>query len=147
MTGEQLKDLENRLWQAADKLRADSGLKANEYATPILGLIFLRFASIRFNRIKPEIDAALEAQRGSRMQQSEVEIAIAKCGFYLPEEAQYDYLLNLPEEADIAKAIKEAMEQIEKYKKAFPWLNVKNPTLSDRIVAYKSGLARDVVNR
>ncbi len=116
MTGEQLKDLENRLWQAADKLRADSGLKANEYATPILGLIFLRFASIRFNRIKPEIDAALEAQRGSRMQQSEVEIAIAKCGFYLPEEAQYDYLLNLPEEADIAKAIKEAMEQIEKYK-------------------------------
>lgn len=116
MTSEQLKDLENNLWQAADKLRADSGLKANEYATPILGLIFLRFASIRFNRIKPEIDAAIEAQKNSRMQQSEVEIAIAKCGFYLPEEAQYDYLLNLPEEEDIAKAIKEAMEQIEKYK-------------------------------
>jgi type I restriction enzyme M protein len=116
MTGEQLKDLEDNLWQAADKLRADSGLKANEYATPILGLIFLRFASIRFNRIKPEIDAAIKAQKNSRMQQSEVEIAIAKCGFYLPEEAQYDYLLNLPEEKDIAKAIKEAMEQIEKYK-------------------------------
>jgi type I restriction enzyme M protein len=116
MTPEQLKDLENNLWQAADKLRADSGLKANEYATPILGLIFLRFASIRFNRIKPDIDAALKAQKNSRMQQSEVEIAIAKCGFFLPEEAQYDYLLNLPEEEDIAKAIKEAMEQIEKYK-------------------------------
>jgi type I restriction enzyme M protein len=116
MTSEQLKDLENNLWQVADKLRADSGLKANEYATPILGLIFLRFASIRFNRIKPEIVAAIKAQKNSRMQQSEVEIAIAKCGFYLPEEAQYDYLLNLPEEEDIAKAIKEAMEQIEKYK-------------------------------
>lgn len=116
MTAEQLKELENTLWQAADKLRVDSGLKASEYATPILGLIFLRFASIRYNRIKPEIDAVLKTQKGSRLQQSEVEIAIAKCGFYLPKEAQYEYLLALPEEEDIAKAIKNAMEKIEKYK-------------------------------
>lgn len=116
MTADQLKELENTLWQAADKLRVDSGLKASEYATPILGLIFLRFASIRYNRIKPEIEAVLKAQKGSRMQQSESEIAIAKCGFYLPNEAQYEYLLALPEEEDIAKAIKHAMEEIEKYK-------------------------------
>lgn len=116
MTAEQLKELEDRLWEAADKLRANSGLKANEYSTPVLGLIFLRFASIRYNRIKPEIDAELKAQKNSRMQQTEAEIAIAKCGFYLPKEAQYEYLLNLPEESDIAKALKEAMEQIEKYK-------------------------------
>lgn len=116
MTADQLKELENTLWQAADKLRVDSGLKASEYATPILGLIFLRFASIRYNRIKPEIEAELKAQKGSRMQQSEAEIAIAKCGFYLPKEAQYEYLLALPEEEDIAKAIKHAMEEIEKYK-------------------------------
>jgi type I restriction enzyme M protein len=116
MTADQLKELENTLWQAADKLRVDSGLKASEYATPILGLIFLRFASIRYNRIKPEIEAELKAQKGSRMQQSEAEIAIAKCGFYLPREAQYEYLLALPEEEDIAKAIKHAMEEIEKYK-------------------------------
>ena len=49
MTKEQLKNLEEKLWKAADKLRADSDLKASEYSTPILGLIFLRFASIRFN--------------------------------------------------------------------------------------------------
>lgn len=116
MTADQLKELEDTLWQAADKLRVDSGLKASEYATPILGLIFLRFASIRYNRIKPEIEAELKAQKGSRMQQSEAEIAIAKCGFYLPKEAQYEYLLALPEEEDIAKAIKHAMEEIEKYK-------------------------------
>lgn len=116
MTADQLKDLEDTLWQAADKLRVDSGLKASEYATPILGLIFLRFASIRYNRIKTEIEKELKAQKGSRMQQSEAEIAIAKCGFYLPEEAQYEYLLSLPEEEDIAKAIKHAMEEIEKYK-------------------------------
>lgn len=116
MTGEQLKDLETRLWQAADKLRADSNLKASEYSTPVLGLIFLRFASIRYNNIKPEIDTELKSQKGSRMQRTEAEIAVEKCGFYLPREAQYDYLLDLPEDKDVAKAIKHAMELIEKYK-------------------------------
>jgi type I restriction enzyme M protein len=116
MTAEQLKQLEDNLWSAADKLRADSGLKASEYATPILGLIFLRFASIRFNKVKPQIENELKAQKSKRLQQTEAEIALAKCGFYLPEKARYDYLLNLPEEEDIAKAIKQAMEEIENYK-------------------------------
>jgi type I restriction enzyme M protein len=116
MTSEQLKQLEDNLWEAADKLRVDSGLKASEYATPILGLIFLRFASIKYHKVKLEIEAELKAQKGSRMQQTEAEIALAKCGFYLPEKAQYEYLLHLPEDQDIAKAIKEAMELVEKYK-------------------------------
>lgn len=116
MTSEQLKDLEDKLWSAADKLRVDSGLKASEYATPILGLIFLRFASIRYNRVKAEIKSILESQKNSRNQQTEAEIAIAKCGFYLPKEAEYEYLLKLPEQEDIASAIKHAMEEIEKYK-------------------------------
>lgn len=116
MTAEQLKDLEDRLWQAADKLRVDSGLKASEYATPILGLIFLRFASIRFNKVKPLIDKEIAAQKNSRMQRQRHEIAIEKCGFYLPPEAEYEYLLDLPEKEDIAKAIKVAMEKIELYK-------------------------------
>jgi type I restriction enzyme M protein len=116
MTAEQLKQLEDNLWEAADKLRVDSGLKASEYSTPILGLIFLRFASIRYNKVKPEIEAELAVQKGKRLQQTIAEIAISKCGFYLPEKTQYDYLLNLSEEQDIAKAIKEAMELIEEYK-------------------------------
>ena len=116
MTAAQLKELEDNLWKAADKLRADSGLKASEYSTPILGLIFLRFASIRYNKVKAEIKAELEAQKKSRNQLKEEEIAILKCGFYLPPEAEYDYLLNLPEKDDIAKAIKKAMELIEYYK-------------------------------
>ena len=92
MTADQLKVLEANLWQAADKLRVDSGLKASEYSTPILGLIFLRFASIRYNKVKKEIAAEFEAQKKSRMQQKIEDIAIMKCGFYLPEEAEYDYL-------------------------------------------------------
>ncbi len=116
MTQEELKELESRLWQAADKLRVDSGLKASEYATPILGLIFLRFASIRYNKIKPKIDAIIAAQANQRKQQTEIELAIIECGFYLPPEAQFEYLLNLPEKEDIAKAIKHAMELIELHK-------------------------------
>jgi len=116
MTAEQLKELEDRLWEAADKLRVDSGLKASEYATPILGLIFLRFASIRFNKVKPLIEAEVVAQKNSRLQREKHEIAIEKCGFYLPPEAEYEYLLNLPEKENIAKAIKVAMEKIELYK-------------------------------
>ena len=106
MNSAQLKELEDNLWKAADKLRADSGLKASEYSTPILGLIFLRFASIRYDKVKAIIKAELEAQKKSRNQLKEEEIAILKCGFYLPPEAEYDYLLNLPEKTDIAKAIK-----------------------------------------
>ena len=104
------------MWKAADKLRADSGLKASEYSTPILGLIFLRFASIRFNKVKPEVLAEVEAQKKSRLKQSIEEISILKCGFYLPPEAEYDYLLHLAETEDIAQKIKEAMEAIEKHK-------------------------------
>jgi type I restriction enzyme M protein len=116
MTAEQLKELEANLWTAADKLRVDSGLKASEYSTPILGLIFLRFASIRYNKVKAEIAAEITAQKKARLQQKIEDIAILKCGFYLPPEAEYDYLLHLPEKQDIAKAIKKAMEQIEYYK-------------------------------
>ena len=116
MTAEQLKDLEDTLWKAADKLRADSDLKASEYSTPILGLIFLRFASIRFNQIIPEIEATLLAQKDGRNQDTEIDIAIRKIGFYLPPKSRYEYLLNLPDEENIAVAIKEAMQLIEDHK-------------------------------
>lgn len=116
MTAEQLKTLEDNLWSAADKLRVDSGLKASQYSTPILGLIFLRFASIRYNKVKPEIEKELVAQKSKRHQREVHEIAIDKCGFYLPPEAEYNYLLSLPEQKNLAKAIKHAMEEIEFYK-------------------------------
>ena len=36
MNRDQLKKLERDLWAAADKLRANSDLKASEYSTPVL---------------------------------------------------------------------------------------------------------------
>ncbi|MEM7184272.1 MAG: class I SAM-dependent DNA methyltransferase, partial [Spirochaetota bacterium] len=116
MTNEELKQLEDNLWSAADKLRANSGLKSSEYSTPILGLIFLKFADNKYSLVEEDIKAELQKQKNSRRQREEHEIALEKCGFYLPEKARYDYLLNLPEEEDFDKAIRFAMEQIEKYK-------------------------------
>jgi len=42
--------LEKRLWDAADELRANSKLKASEYGEPVLGLLFLRYAAARFSK-------------------------------------------------------------------------------------------------
>ncbi len=58
-----LGQLENRLWDAADELRANSGLKASEYGTPVLGLIFLRFAETKFDAARAGIEAKASARR------------------------------------------------------------------------------------
>ena len=116
MNKEEFKKLEATLWQTADTLRANSDLKSSEYSTPVLGLIFLRFADNKYSRFEGEIVAKFEKLKGSRRERPVHEIAVEKCGFYLPPKARYDYLLNLPEKEDIAKAIKDAMVLIEKYK-------------------------------
>ena len=116
MTSEELKKLEATLWQSADTLRANSDLKSSEYSTPVLGLIFLKFADNKYSLCEAEINAAYKKLRGTRRERPIDEIAIEKCGFYLPPEARYDYLLNLPEKVEIAQAIKRAMQLIEQYK-------------------------------
>ena len=108
--------LEEQLWSAADKLRADSGLKASQYSTPVLGLIFLRFVSIKYDKYRTEIEAEYKKSLGGRNAKKIEDIALAKVGYYLPDNAHFDYLLSLPETANIPKAIKEAMESIERYK-------------------------------
>jgi type I restriction enzyme M protein len=113
---EQLKQLEKDLWSAADNLRANTDLKSTEYATPVLGLIFLKFADNNYARAEKEINSEFAKLTGTRREKPIDEIAIEKCGFYLPPHARYDYLLNLPEKEDVAKKIKEAMQDIEKYK-------------------------------
>lgn len=113
MTNKQLKQLKDTLWTTADQLRANSGLKATEYAEPILGLIFLRFAECKYEKFEAEINAEYQKTKGTRMERPIDKIAIEKCGFYLPDEARYEYLLNLPKEEDLAKKVKHAMELIE----------------------------------
>ncbi|MFJ4067005.1 N-6 DNA methylase [Pseudomonas sp. NPDC089996] len=106
--------LEKRLWDAADQFRANSGLKAQEYSGPILGLIFLRFAEVRFAllRTKFEVEGA-SARRSSRVDISEA--YHAESTLYLSEEARFDHLLTLPEASDIGGAVNTAMREIEKH--------------------------------
>jgi type I restriction enzyme M protein len=116
MNKEELKQLEADLWRSADTLRANSDLKSSEYSTPVLGLIFLKFADNKYRQHEEAIKEEYNRLKGTRREKELSEIAIEKCGFYLPDIARYDYLLNLPEEKDIAKAIKAAMKAIEDYK-------------------------------
>jgi len=113
MQGNQLRKLEAELWRAADQLRANSKLTASEYSMPVLGLIFLRHAYNRFQKVKVEVEKTLPShpQRGRR--------ALTKKDFeeqnsmFLPEKSQFDYLVSLPESSDIGEAIDNAMKLIE----------------------------------
>lgn len=118
MTNEQLKELENKLWDSANALRAYGGLKASDYAVPVLGLIFLKFAENKYSQYESDILDEYQKSKGSRMEQPIQKIALAKCGFYLPDNARFNYLLNLPGEDSMAKALREAMEGIEKHQDA-----------------------------
>ena len=114
MTDKELKKLKDNLWHAADVLRAGAHLAANKYGQPILGLIFLRYADILFKQHKVEINAEFEKYKGTRMEKSLKEIAIEKCGFFLPECAYYDFINNAPDDAKKAVLVKKAMEAIAK---------------------------------
>jgi type I restriction enzyme M protein len=119
MDRESLNQLKKQLWKVADELRANTGLKASAYSTPVLGLIFLKFADAKYTQFEDEIKQEFEALKGGRREKKIEEIAIEKCGFYLPEHARFTYLLNLSEEEDIANKIKDAMEGIEQYSPEF----------------------------
>ncbi|MGB7512356.1 MAG: class I SAM-dependent DNA methyltransferase [Pelodictyon phaeoclathratiforme] len=106
--------LEKRLWDAADQFRANSGLKAQEYSAPVLGLIFLLFAEVRFAAHRARLEQVItSSRRGSRM--DEPDAYHAEGILYLPAEARFDYLLNLPEAVNIGAKLNDAMREIEKY--------------------------------
>ncbi len=113
MNTQELKKLENDLWDAANQLRQGAGLKATEYASPILGLIFLKFADITYRQFEDAIKQEFISKQSSRTARTEQEIAIATCGFYLPEYARYRYLRDLPETTNHAEQVKAAMQAIE----------------------------------
>lgn len=96
-----IRRLEAELWESADLLRAGSKLTSNQYCMPVLGLIFLRYAYSRFKMAENEIIKNRPARSG-KVLPVEASDFVAKSALFLPKEAQYDYLLNLPE--NIAEA-------------------------------------------
>lgn len=96
-----IRKLETDLWESADLLRAGSKLTSNQYCMPVLGLIFLRYAYSRFKMVEAEI-LKDRPVRGGRVLPVEASDFTSKSALFLPKEAQYEYLVNLP--ADIASA-------------------------------------------
>ncbi len=101
-------EIEKRLWDAADELRANSKLKSSEYSVPVLGLIFLRYADHKFTQAEKELVGKGTGRRV--VNKSDYQ---ARGVMYLPPNARFSHLLNLPEGVDIGKAINEAMRAIE----------------------------------
>jgi type I restriction enzyme M protein len=101
-------DLEKRLWDAADELRANSKLKSSEYSIPVLGLIFLRYADHKF----AEAERKMPQQASGRRKISKTDYQ-AQGVLFIPDKARFGNLLTLPEGTDIGKAINEAMKAIE----------------------------------
>lgn len=96
-----IRKLEADLWESADLLRAGSKLTSNQYCMPVLGLIFLRYAYSRFKLVEAEI-LKIRPVRSGRVMPVEASDFVSKSALFLPKEAQYEYLVNLP--ADIASA-------------------------------------------
>src|SRR5438270_4223245 len=89
----------SRLWETADELRANSHLKAAEYAIPVLGLIFLKFADSRFTRMETE----LAGKATGRRQIGKADYQ-ARGVLFLPEQARFSKLLHLKEGDNLGKA-------------------------------------------
>lgn len=107
-----IRKLESELWESADLLRQGSKLSSQEYSMPVLGLIFLRYAYSRFKFVEGEIMKDRPVRNG-RVLPVEASDFKQKSAIFLPQKARYDYLLNLPDDADCGKAVNEAMELIE----------------------------------
>lgn len=111
-------DIETNLWNAADQLRANSNLSAQEYSVPVLGLIFLRYADHKFARA----EAALASDGATSRRTTDPRLAYQARGvLYVPAEARFQQLARLPEGEDVGQAVNEAMRAIER----------ENPVLKD----------------
>jgi len=139
-----LSELEASLWDVADELRANSGLKSSEYGTPVLGLIFLRFADAKFKAARERIEAQASARR--TIGPSDYQ---ARGVIYLTEAAGFDHLLSLPESADLGKAISDAMRAVEAHNPDLAgvlpksYTSIENTTLAS-LLRHINGYTKDL---
>ena len=116
MTQNQLQNieqLEDSLWAAADQLRANSKLTSGEYFMPVLGIIFLRHATNRYGASCRQI---AEDQAAGKMPKRPLvkQDFLKRRALMLPKEARFDELLKLPKGTNLGAALVEAMNAIER---------------------------------
>jgi len=91
-----IRKLEADLWESADLLRAGSKLTSSQYCMPVLALLFLRYAFSRYKMVEAEL-LKNRPSRGGRAMPIEASDFAAKSALFLPREAQFDYLVVLPD--------------------------------------------------
>ena len=101
-------ELENKLWDAADELRANSRLKSSEYSVPVLGLIFLRYADHKFSVAEKELAGTSTGRR--KISKTDYQ---ARGVMYVPAKARFSFLQKLTEGENIGGKINDAMKAIE----------------------------------
>lgn len=144
-----IRKLESELWESADLLRAGSKLTSNQYCMPVLGLIFLRYAYSRFKLVEAEI-LKDRPMRGGRVLPVEASDFASRSALFLPREAQYAYLINLPENiaeanltnwngepmTSLGEAVNNAMELMEQQSEQLAGVLPKTYTMfSDELLA------------
>ncbi|MDQ6839373.1 MAG: type I restriction-modification system subunit M [Actinomycetota bacterium] len=103
-----LAEVQRTLWAAADELRANSTLAPNEYRGPVLGLIFLAYAELRYEQVRPEVEAKATARRPVTADDYR-----ARSVLFIPDKARLSHLVHLPEEQDLGAAVDTAMRLVE----------------------------------
>jgi type I restriction enzyme M protein len=103
-----IREIENRLWSAADQLWANTGLRPSQFSTPVLGLIFLRYAEKRFVDMQAILKKeGIDPKKADKYDYQERGV------LYLPKKALFSYLLTLPEGENLGRAVNEAMAAVE----------------------------------
>lgn len=133
-----LRKLETELWESADLLRAESKLTSQEYCMPVLGLIFLRYAYSRFRYVEGEILKNRPVRNGRVMPVEPIDFQ-QKSALFLPEEARYEYLLNLPDDANVGEKVNRAMELVEQHSQQLQGVLPKTYT------SFKNDLLRELL--
>ena len=144
-----IRKLEAELWESADLLRAGSKLTSNQYCMPVLGLIFLRYAYSRFKLVEAEILKDRPVRNGRVLPVEESDF-VSRSALFLPREAQYAYLVELPENIPAAgltnrngqvmnslgEAVNNAMELVEEQSEQLVGVLPKDYTMfSDELLA------------
>jgi len=107
-----LTKIEASLWEAADQLRANSKLTSSEYCMPVLGVIFLRQASNRYDAALAAIQADQEAGRMPKRPLKQADFKRRRA-LMLPPQAHYTHLMTVASSRNIGKALVGAMNAIE----------------------------------
>lgn len=125
----QSKQLQGQLWAAAEHMRANSSLKLNEISEPILGLIFLKFADVRFKKAQKVLEKEKNTSQSTRQRPINPDDYKAIGVLFVPEKATFSYLINLPENENLGKAVNEAMKVIEEENRDLAGVLPQNYTL------------------